>query len=828
MRKFLKNRIIEMFQTLYEAHEDIEKLIKKNDYENVQILLEGCQNMAIQMGTSIEASEGEKCVTIDFLEEYCETLYNVSVNLNNSYNGNKIQKILNRKLIKVENSVKNDIKVRLEIVFCPYKASMWDSLESVWKAADEDPDCDAYVVPIPYYDRNFDSSFREFHYEGGEFPDYVPIVSYKAYNFETRKPDAIYIHNPYDDGNLVTSVDPRYYSRELKKYTDCLVYIPYCVYDEPHNLTEQNALEFFERYITPVMFHADWIIFQSENFSTTFIETISACTNTSKNIWNAKILSLGSPKYDKASSSVARLSIDETWRNKIFCVDGTKKKVIFYNTSIGMLLKYDEKMIDKISSVIAYFEQHQDNYLLLWRPHPLIEATIKAMRPDLWKRYQYIVEEYKRKDIGIYDDTPDYSVSFAVSDAYYGDFSSLVQLYQASGKMLLQQDVRVKDYCNSLDYVVSNNMYYDGEYIWATAMNYNGVYRIDPNTFYAEYIGTFPDVELNGYFLYFGIVEKCNKLYFCPHKAGSIGVLDKKTLQLFSVKVDCQKLSSANDYYGISLFHENVIMTGQGNNTILILSTNTLKLNYINICELFPHVVFDENDIMVRHLCKCENMLYTISPALKALLKFDPIERTAEILSLEDDLIDSEQLGVDMLYSDGKCLWIIQPYQENVLRLDSATGKVLQSISFAKEAKFIINGQCIYLFSAEQKLCYKIVIGIYECIAVNIGIKAEYVYNFGSKLMIVDSTIMSIKILDTESNELSEITIQANDILQKDYNISEMFRSYERQYDYTREDAFYNLGLLLEGIRTDSSDAISETPEPIGTQIYKTIKEKMS
>ena len=55
-----------------------------------------------------------------------------------------------------------------------------------------------------------------------------------------------------------------------------------------------------------------------------------------------------------------------------------------------------------------------------------------------------------------------------------------------------------------------------------------------------------------------------------------------------------------------------------------------------------------------------------------------------------------------------------------------------------------------------------------------------------------------------------------------------MFRSCERQEGYTRESDFYNLGLFLKGIRTDSSDAVSETPEPIGTQIYKTIKEKMS
>ena len=31
-------------------------------------------------------------------------------------------------------------KFKREIVFLPYKASMWDSLESVWKAADEDKD----------------------------------------------------------------------------------------------------------------------------------------------------------------------------------------------------------------------------------------------------------------------------------------------------------------------------------------------------------------------------------------------------------------------------------------------------------------------------------------------------------------------------------------------------------------------------------------------------------------------------------------------------------------------------------------------------------------
>ena len=91
--------------------------------------------------------------------------------------------------IRIANSIAHDVEVCREVVFLPYKASMWDSLESVWKAADEDPGCDAYVIPIPYYDKNPDGSFRELHYEGGEYPKDVPVVWYEDYDFEKRRPD---------------------------------------------------------------------------------------------------------------------------------------------------------------------------------------------------------------------------------------------------------------------------------------------------------------------------------------------------------------------------------------------------------------------------------------------------------------------------------------------------------------------------------------------------------------------------------------------------------------------------------------------------------------
>ena len=90
-------------------------------------------------------------MTVGLLEDYCEIVYQLHDKiLQGQYvDSSRAHKSLHRAMVQIKNSVEKDIPVRMEAVFLPYKASMWDSLESVWKAADEDPDCDAYVIPIP-------------------------------------------------------------------------------------------------------------------------------------------------------------------------------------------------------------------------------------------------------------------------------------------------------------------------------------------------------------------------------------------------------------------------------------------------------------------------------------------------------------------------------------------------------------------------------------------------------------------------------------------------------------------------------------------------------
>ena len=269
MRRREKKQIEEFIHTLCQAHEEVRNQIDY-DIAAAQEILGNCQDGALQIGSLIETVEGEDCAVIPKLEAYCELVFQVYEEIGEireagqdtescqmthkmkvvqveDFAGRKnIEKgqsvkterdievwadrifaDLQKQLSEISRSVKDDIPERLEILFLPYKASMWDSLESIWKAAYADESCDAYVVPIPYYDRNPDGSMGQYHYEGMEFPSYVPITSYSDYDLEKRRPDVIYIHNPYDDHNFVTSVDTAYYSSELKKYTDLLVYIPY-------------------------------------------------------------------------------------------------------------------------------------------------------------------------------------------------------------------------------------------------------------------------------------------------------------------------------------------------------------------------------------------------------------------------------------------------------------------------------------------------------------------------------------------------------------------------------------------------------------------------
>ena len=446
MQKPQKEYILEQLNILSTNHDEICNLLSLGEIEKALSLVISCQEKAIAVGSVIENFEGDGHKTVGYLEEYCELLFDIHSKVSSGEaNEKKISADLKKAFDKIIKSASEDIKVKKEAVFLPYKASMWDSLESIWKRYDADPEWDAYVIPIPYFERNPEGEFVKRIYEGADFPKYVPIVSYKEYDFEKRHPDEIYIINPYDGLGFVTSVDPFFYTTNIKQFTDCLIYVPYFVLMEP-DFNNPASIEAIAQFVTlPGVLNSHKTILQSEAMKKAYLEVlVKKFGESSRDIWNKRLFGTGSPKIEKImNAKLSDFEIPKEWQKKIDKKDGSKRKIVLYNTTLGAFLDAPDRMIEKMERVFETFKEQTDDIVLLWRPHPLLRSTISSMHPELLKDFDELVSKYKKEDFGIYDDTAEMDRALILSDAYYGDMSSLTVLYQKLNKPIMIQNVGV-------------------------------------------------------------------------------------------------------------------------------------------------------------------------------------------------------------------------------------------------------------------------------------------------------------------------------------------------------------------------------------------------
>ena len=420
MRSFFKRNCLGLFESLEKAADQISDLIREGREGEAEFLLDECRQTAIYVARAIEDSEGKGIDVVKLLEDYSESALRTSEKIEaNSATLGDTDNGLSEIIRKAKDSLQS-IPVRYEAVFMPYNPAMWDSLESIWMAADKDPEWEVYVVPIPYYDKNEDGSLGDIHYKPEEYPSYVPITDYREFDLEGHHPDALYIHNPYDQGNRVTTIPSEYYSKNIREQTDCLVYVPYYA---------TSGLMGKGFNLLPAYIFADYIVVQSEEIIDQFDTTVP----------RRKFLPLGSPKFDRIIRICEeRPKVPEEWTNK-----ANGKKVFFYNTSLqGMLLDTDA-FLKKLKYVFDTFKE-VESACLLWRPHPLMDTTIKAMRAEHYSEYLSLKESFINEDYGIYDATSDVEVSIAFSDAYLGDAgTSIISLFQTVGKPIYVLDNQI-------------------------------------------------------------------------------------------------------------------------------------------------------------------------------------------------------------------------------------------------------------------------------------------------------------------------------------------------------------------------------------------------
>lgn len=649
MRKTQKRQAEELLKEISELHREIKSELGRNMQQPVMDALAQCQQKAMELGNIIEASEGEGFITVSYLEEYCEVAFQAYEELlqNPKTNPNKLYKLLNRSVIKVENSIRNDIRIRSEAVFLPYKASMWDSLESVWMAADEDPDCDAYVIPIPYYDRNPDGSFKEMHYEGASYPDNVPIIKYDEFDFEARHPDMIFIHNPYDNMNYVTSVHPFFYSENLKKYTDCLVYIPY--YSTTGGMSEGQAF-------CPAYMNADYIVIQSEKYRQFFDLAIP----------DEKFLALGSPKFDSVIHKCQNPpELLQEWQKKM-----ADKKVYFYNTSLNGMLANTEVFLQKMEYVFDIFQGRED-VCLLWRPHPLMESTFESMRAEYKPAYDKLKKRFIEEDIGILDLTPDIEDTIANCDVYIGDSgTSVTSLFGVVGKPLFIFNNYIHTLPGKDDWRGERINCPDFD-IWGQARyqvtRNNQLWFSENDDFhYKFYMDLGIGYSGGGY--YTNAVEIGDKIYVIPSSARYLLVIQNKKIKKIDLKVQIAQSGAFSGYWSDERY---IFIFPFRCSQFIRFDTQTEELGYIGGVQQFW--VRNVQGEWRRGGCvRYGNEFIFASPEDNQFLRIDMDTLKGKIVSSGS----FSNLGTQMIIPDGDDLWLLPINGMTITRWNPKTGEV--------------------------------------------------------------------------------------------------------------------------------------------------------
>ncbi|GHU50103.1 hypothetical protein AGMMS49975_00460 [Clostridia bacterium] len=623
MRRHQQKHILELLETFEEA-------LSEGLYAD-------CQEATKSIGAFIEKIEGKGTRTVALLENYYETLIRV-------YNGEIGKKQLRKKIIQIENSVKNELKPnRLEIAFLPYNASMWDSLESIYLVAKEDRNCDVYVVPIPYFDKRSDGSFGKMHYEGNLYPENIPITNWQNYDIELHRPDVIFIHNPYDEQNYSTSVHPNFYSKRLRGLTDLLCYVPYFV------LLEHDIVKHFAT--VPGCVYAHKIMVQSERICDMYIHAFREKFGNQLGKPEDKFVALGSPKFDAVMNVKAEdFELPDNWAKLIEKPNGTKKKVIFFNARFTDFTAGVENMLDRLKNVLETFK-NRDDVVLWFRPHPLNLSVLKSMRPQFVLEYAALIDNYLKYEYGIYDESPILHRVISHSDGYFGDLSSVVSMYQKTEKPILLFGSEL--YQNSILAYCAD---FSGNKLLLTVSDGSLFINIDTDNGTVVPIATPKDNQ--EYMQYYTACDTGDRVFFSPYNARCIAVYEKSTRKFSYIPLDLYIGELPAPYCGWIIHYKNSLFFPPLNFPGILeynLDNNSINVhtgweNEVRACafENITTITLRGCPCVVgsKFLISCENS--------NAIMEFD-----LETYDWKIEKIGREKISYTNICFDGAAYWLI-------------------------------------------------------------------------------------------------------------------------------------------------------------------------
>ena len=460
----LKVIAAEMKEYLADSVEIIHEILLNKDsglsYEDIITYLSELQNNIVSFGTLTESIKGEDCNTVKLLEQYLEVIYKVAKYVQ-KFDENKYAECdeeVKDKFASISEAIDSEIVNRRSVLFLPIKAKHFGSMRMAYEMEAATPDTDVYVMPLPYYYKEYDGSFKdEMHIETEEFMNAgIAVTDYNQFDLSLLCPERIYINSPYDEYNMAVSVDTRFYARNVKKYTEKLIYIPY------FKLMEFDRANYpcwfnMQYYCTvPGVVMADKVYVQSENTRKMYIDKLNEWVGDDEysEIWEQKLIVYDENyflyKKEETISDTDTVSYEYNISKSEEFSEGKpreaqNKKSIVWFVSAGSLAEFGDKYIEKAYRNIDVFASSKDKIKVMLTSEPFIDEMIKAYSEDLYKKWTGFIDEFNRIGIGEVVNQDDRTSDEALrkADAYYGDPSYICKDFIMLKKPVMLMNVEV-------------------------------------------------------------------------------------------------------------------------------------------------------------------------------------------------------------------------------------------------------------------------------------------------------------------------------------------------------------------------------------------------
>ncbi|MBQ9199737.1 MAG: LicD family protein [Lachnospiraceae bacterium] len=447
--------------------------------EFILALLPECQQLSVDLGTLIENVKGEdsesaRLVTGE-IQRYCDALFEVynlltnqseaddstqalTKNSKENFNNIKHEELVLEKIKEVEthfNSISEVVTARIinheEILILTIGPKEWQGFERLYDELVKEDKADVYVVPLPVLFKDYfgqivatdDELIANTHLE--DYPENVKISLWTDFNLELHHPDRIYIQSPYDGENPCLTIPPQYYAKELRNYTDRLIYIPSFKTDE-FGENDYTDLCNLKHYVTaPGVIYADEVLVQSENIKSQYVKKLKEFAGEETgDIWEAKI----KVPFDEENNEAEIKNVGKI-KKKLFYLIGlnelSEHQIINLNTDKqtsekDSVEKTDSDKKDIIESIKNRLEIFKDN-------EGAIDLTVGFYPPDIntWnkvdsrltKRLIDLLSSYGYEYIPIEPDYLKLEAIVAEHDAYYGSASPLVTIFTYNKKPVM-------------------------------------------------------------------------------------------------------------------------------------------------------------------------------------------------------------------------------------------------------------------------------------------------------------------------------------------------------------------------------------------------------